>query len=59
MASIKVKRSMNLFFKVMVVLYNGFPHPRGEMLAWEPNARQGLTRVPMYGKALPFIACHF
>ena len=59
MASIKVKRSMKLLLKVMAVLYEGLPHPKGEMSAWETNAKQDLTRVPMYGKALPFATCHF
>ena len=59
MATIKFKRTMKLLLKVMAVLYKGVPHPKGEMLAWTPNAIQDLTRVPMYGKALPFIACHF
>ena len=54
MASIKFKRSMRLFLKDMAVLYKGIPHPKGEMLAWVPNAIHDLTRVPMYGKALPF-----
>ena len=39
--------------KVMAVLYKGLPHPKGEMSAWEPNAIHDLTRVPIYGKALP------
>ena len=51
MASIKFKRSMKLFLKV---IYKGLPHPKGEMSAWAPNAMQDLTRVPMYGKTLPF-----
>ena len=34
-ASIKVKKSMKLLLKVMVVLYKGLPHPKGEMSAWE------------------------
>ena len=59
MANIKVKRSMKLLLKVMVVLYKGLPHPRGEMSAWAPNAIQDLNRVSMYGKALPFTTCHF
>ena len=59
MASIKVKRSMKLLLKFMVVLYKGFPHPKGEMSAWAPHAKHDLTRVPMYGKALPFTTCHF
>ena len=59
MASIKVKRSMKLLLKVMAVLYKGHPHPKGKMSTWEPNAKQDLTRVPMYGKALPFTLCHF
>ena len=59
MASIKFKRSMKLLLKVMEVLYKGLPHPKGEMLVWEPNAKQDLTRVPMYEKALPFTTCHF
>ena len=37
-ASIKVKRSMKLLLKVMVLLYKGLPHPKGEMSAWAPNA---------------------
>ena len=32
----------------------GFPHPKGEMSAWAPNAIKDLTRAPMYGKSLPF-----
>ena len=59
MASIKVKRSMKLLLKVMAILYKGLPHAIGEMLPWEPNAKEDLTRVPMYGKALPFTTCHF
>ena len=52
---IKFKRSaMRLFFKDMVVLYKGLPHPKEEMSAWAPNAIHDLTRVPMYGKSLPF-----
>ena len=58
-ASIKVKRIMNLLLKVMAVLYKGLPHPKGEISAWAPNAKEYLTRVPMYGKAIPFTACHF
>ena len=58
-ASIKVKRSIKLLLKVMVVLYKGLPHPKGEMSAWEPNAKQDLTRVPMYGKDVPFTTYHF
>ena len=52
-ASIKVK-SMKLLLKVMVILYEGLPRPKGEMSAWEPNAIQDITRVSMYVKALPF-----
>ena len=59
MASIKFKRSMKLLLKVMAVLYKGLPCPKREMSAWAPNAIQDLTRVPMYGKALPFTTCHF
>ena len=59
MASIKFKRSMKVLLKVMVVLYKEIPHPKGEMLAWAPNAKKDLTRVPMYGKSLPFTTCHF
>ena len=59
MDSIKVKRSMKLLLKVMAILYKGLPHPKGEMSTWEPNAKQDLTRVPMYGKSLPFTTCHF
>ena len=54
MDNIKFKRSMRLLLKDMAVLYKGIPHPKGETLAWAPNAIQDLTRVPMYGKALPF-----
>ena len=54
MANIKVKRGMKLLLKFMAVLYKGLPHPKGEMLAWAPNAIQDLTRVSMYGKDLPF-----
>ena len=36
-----------------------FPHPKGKMLAWAPNTKQDITRVPMYGKSLPFTTCHF
>ena len=53
MASIKFKRSMKLLLKVMEILYKGLPHPKGEMSAWEPNVIHDITRVPMYGKALP------
>ena len=59
MASIKFKRSMKLLLKVMAVLYKGLPHPKGEMSAWAPNAKHDLTRISMYGKALPFTTCHF
>ena len=45
---------MKLLLKDMAVLYKGLPHPKGEMSTWEPNAIHDLTRVPMYGKALPF-----
>ena len=54
MSSIKFKRSMRLLLKDMEVLYKGLPHPKGEMSAWAPNILQDLTRVPMYGKTLPF-----
>ena len=54
MASIKFKRSMDLLLKVIAILYEGLRHCKGEMSAWEPNAIEELTRVPMYGKALPF-----
>ena len=30
-----------------------------KMSAWSPNANRALTRVPMYGKALPLISYHF
>ena len=59
MASIKFKMSMKLFLKVIAVLYKGLPHPKGKMSTWAPNAKQELTRVPMYGQALPFTSCHF
>ena len=58
-AGIKIKRNMKLLLKVMAVLYKGLPRPKGEMSAWAPNAKQDLTRLPMYGKALPFTTCHF
>ena len=32
----------------------GLPQPKGEMSTWEPNAKQDLTREPMYRKDLPF-----
>ena len=54
MANINFKRSMKLLLKVMAILYKGLPHPKGEMSTWAPNAMHDLTRVPMYGKALPF-----
>ena len=54
MASIKVKKNTKFLLKVMAVLYKGLPHPKGKMSAWEPNTKHDLTRVPMYGKALPF-----
>ena len=59
MDNIKFKRSMKLLLKVMVVLYKGLPHPKGEMSTWAPNEKLELTKVPMYGKALPFTTCHF
>ena len=57
--SIKFKRSMKLLLKVMEVLYKGLPHPKGEMSAWALIVIQGLARIPMCGKALPFTTCHF
>ena len=45
---------MKLLLKVMVIIYKGLPHPKGEMSGWAPNAIQDLTRVPMYGKSLSF-----
>ena len=59
MANIKFKRSMKLLLKVMAILYKGLPHPKGGMSAWAPNAKNDLTRIPVYGKALPFTSCHF
>ena len=59
MAIIKFKRSMRLLPKEMTILYKGLPHPKGKMSAWAPNAKQELTRVPMYGQAPPFTSCHF
>ena len=59
MASVNFKRSMNLLLKFMAILYKGLPHPKGEMSAWEPNAKQVLTMAPMYGQAVPFTSCHF
>ena len=58
-ASKNIKKSMSLLRKDMEILYKGLPHSKGEMSAWAPNAKQDLTRVPMYGKALPFTTCHF
>ena len=43
----KIKRSMRLLLNVMAILYNGLPHPKDKLLAWEPNANKELTRVPM------------
>ena len=54
----KIKRTTRLLRKVMVILYKGLPHPKGKMSAWAPNAKQELTRAPMYGQALPFTSCH-
>ena len=54
MASIKFKMSMKLLLKFMEVLYKKLPKPKEAMSAWAPNAIQDLTRVPMYGKTLPF-----
>ena len=51
--------SMKLLLKVMEVLYKGLPHTKGEMSAWEPNEKHDLTKVPMYGKDIPFTTCHF
>ena len=59
-ANKKIKRSMRLLRKDMVILYKGLPHPKGKkMLAWAPNAIKELTRPPMYGQTLPFTPCHF
>ena len=58
-ASKTIKRSMRLLHKVMAILYKGFPHPKEKMSTWVPNAKQELTRVPMYGQFLPFTSCHF
>ena len=58
-ANIKFKRSTKLLIKVMAVLYKGLPHPKGEMSTWAPSTKHDLTRVPMYGKAIPFTTCHF
>ena len=49
---------MKLFLKVMEVLYKGLP-PYRRNAAWEPKAKEDLTRVPMYGDALPLTTCHF
>ena len=32
----------------------GLPQLKGGNSAWEPNAKNNLTRAPMYRKALPF-----
>ena len=37
-ASIKVKRSIKLLLKVMVILYKGLPQPKGGNTTWAPNA---------------------
>ena len=58
-ASKKIKRSMRLLLKIMVILYKGLSHPKGKRSAWAPNAKKELTRAPMYGQALPFTSCHF
>ena len=58
-ASKKINRSMRLLHKVMAILYKGLPHPKAKMSTWAPNAKQDLTRVPMYGQALPFTSCNF
>ena len=58
-ANKKIKRSMRLLRKDMVILYKGIPHPKGKMSAWTPNAKKELTRAPMYGQSLPFTSCHF
>ena len=55
----KIKRSMRLLRKDIAILYKGLPHPEVKMSAWAPNAKWDLTRVPMYGEALPFTSCHF
>ena len=55
MANINFKRSMKLLLKDMVGLKKGLPQPKGEMLAWAPNAKEDLiTSAPMYRKDLPF-----
>ena len=60
MATIKFKRSMRLLCKLMVILYKGIPNAKErKMSAWVPNAKQELTKAPMYGQALPFTSCHF
>ena len=58
MANINFKRSMKLLLKDMAGL-KGLPQPKGEMSTWAPITIWDLTRVPMYGKALPFTYRHF
>ena len=40
-ASIRVKRSMKLLLKVMVILYKRLPQPKGGNAGWETN----VTRI--------------
>ena len=54
MASIKFKMSMKLLLKDMAILYKGLPQLKGGNSAWAPNAKNDLTKAPMYRKALPF-----
>ena len=43
----------------MAILYKGFPQYKRGISAWAPNAKNDLTREPMYIKALPFTQYHF
>ena len=49
----KIKRSMRLLRKDMVILYKGLPHPK-KNVSMGTKCNKELTRAPMYGQALPF-----
>jgi hypothetical protein len=36
------------------ISYKGLPVLRTKISAWAPNEAEDLTRVPMFGKSLPF-----
>ena len=54
----KIKRSMRLLCKDMAILYKGLPHSKGKNVGMGTKCKKELTRVPMYGQALPFTSCH-